>query len=67
MLECRREDRERMFNLGYYTWVEQQGVPLDEFEARRSQDFWTETRAIVEVWDTMIAAFNAEVGAAVAA
>ena len=44
MLECRREDRERIFNLGYYTWVEQQGVPLDEFEARRSQAFWTETR-----------------------
>jgi cysteine synthase len=67
MLECRQEDRERMFNLGYYTWVEQQGVPLDEFEARRSQDFWTETRAIVDVWDGMIAAFNAEVGVAVAA
>ena len=45
MLECSREDRDRIFNLGYYTWVEQQGVPLDEFEARRSADFWAETRA----------------------
>jgi cysteine synthase A len=28
-------DRDRIFNLGYFTWVEQQGVPLAEFEARR--------------------------------
>jgi cysteine synthase A len=61
MLECRREDRDRMFNLGYFTWVEQQAVPLDEFEARRSQAFWSETRAIVHEWDAMIATFNAEV------
>lgn len=29
----RREDRDRIFNLGYFTWVEQQGVPLADFEA----------------------------------
>ena len=52
-----------MFNLGYYTWVEQQGVPLDEFEARRSQEFWAETRQMVHVWDEMISAFNAAVAA----
>ncbi|HZW00704.1 MAG TPA: hypothetical protein VFF55_03975, partial [Candidatus Deferrimicrobium sp.] len=63
MLQCSREDRDRIFNLGYYTWVEQQGVPLDEFEARRSLDFWAETRQIVHRWDTMIEAFNAEVAA----
>jgi cysteine synthase len=63
MLECRREDRERIFNLGYYTWVEQQGVPLEEFEARRSQDFWVEMRHVVDEWDAMIAAFNAEAAA----
>ncbi len=59
MLECTHEDRLRMFNLGYYTWVEQQGVPLEEFEARRSQDFWTEMRQIVHEWDAMIDEFNA--------
>ena len=63
MLECCREDRDRIFNLGYYTWVEQQGVPLDEFEARRSADFWAETRQIVHRWDAMIEAFNSEVAA----
>ena len=33
-------DRERIFNLGYYTWVEQQGVPLADFDRRRDQAFW---------------------------
>ncbi len=63
MLECSHEDRLRMFNLGYYTWVEQQGVTIEEFSARRSQDFWVETREIVHVWDAMIDEFNARVAA----
>ena len=40
VLELTARDRDRIFNLGYYTWVEQQGVSLAEFEARRSQSFW---------------------------
>ena len=40
MLECTERDRNRIFNLGYYTWVEQQGTPFEVFEARRSQAFW---------------------------
>ncbi len=67
MLECTRADRDRIFNLGYFTWVEQQGIPLDEFEARRSPAFWTGLRAMADVWDELIDAFNAEVGAVVAA
>jgi cysteine synthase len=63
MLECTHEDRLRMFNLGYYTWVEQQGVSIEEFSARESQDFWVETRQIVHEWDAMIDAFNARVTA----
>ena len=63
MLECSHEDRLRMFNLGYYTWVEQQGVTIEEFNARKSQDFWVETREIVHVWDAMIDEFNARVAA----
>ncbi|MFV2062638.1 MAG: pyridoxal-5'-phosphate-dependent protein subunit beta [Chloroflexota bacterium] len=61
MLECSHEDRERIFNLGYYTWVEQQGVPVEEFEARRDPDFWTEMRQVVHEWDAMIEAFNTRV------
>ena len=34
-LELTHRDRERIFNLGYYTWVEQQGVSIEDFEARR--------------------------------
>ena len=40
MLELSQRDKERMFNLGYYTWVEQQGIDPSHFEARRNQDFW---------------------------
>jgi hypothetical protein len=63
MLECTHEDRLRMFNLGYYTWVEQQGVSFREFTVRASQDFWVETREIVHEWDDMIDEFNAAVRA----
>jgi len=63
LLELSRVDRDRIFNLGYFTWVEQQGVPLDEFEARRRPEFWTSTRAIVSVWDRLIDEFNARTGA----
>ena len=54
-------DRNRIFNLGYYTWVEQQGTPLDVFEARRSQSFWRSVRAYTPVWDGLIDEFNARV------
>ena len=56
-------DRRRIFNLGYYTWVEQQGVSIADFEVRRSQAFWTETRDQVHVWDELIDEFNARTGA----
>jgi cysteine synthase A len=63
MIDCTERDRNRIFNLGYYTWVEQQGTPLDVFEARRSQTFWRQIRAYMPVWDTMIDDFNARVAA----
>jgi cysteine synthase A len=56
------EERERIFNLGYFTWVEQQGVPIEEFEARRDPAFWTAMRAAAGVWDEQIEAFNARTG-----
>jgi hypothetical protein len=62
LLELTRVDRDRIFNLGYFTWVEQQGLPLDEFEARRRPAFWAETRAILPVWDRLIGEFNDRVG-----
>ena len=35
MIDCTARDRTRIFNLGYYTWVEQQGTPFELFEQRR--------------------------------
>jgi len=64
VLETTRADRERIFNLGYYTWVEQQGVTIEEFEARRDQAFWRQTRDVVSAWDALIEDFNARVGVA---
>ncbi|MGE0239680.1 MAG: pyridoxal-phosphate dependent enzyme, partial [Parvibaculaceae bacterium] len=60
MLELTRLERERIFNLGYYTWVEQQGVSLEAFDRRRDPAFWDGVMDLVPVWDGMIDAFNAE-------
>jgi len=61
MIDCTEHDRTRIFNLGYYTWVEQQDTPLAVFEARRSQTFWRNLRKYLPVWDEMIGDFNRRV------
>jgi hypothetical protein len=61
VIDCTEQDRTRIFNLGYYTWVEQQGTPVEVFEARRSQAFWRELRRFVHTWDELIVDFNARV------
>jgi cysteine synthase A len=66
MLELTEDDRERIFNLGYFTWVEQQGVSIDDFTARRDQAFWRGLRERVAGWDAAIAEVN-EAAKAVAA
>ena len=58
-LELTERDRHRIFNLGYYTWVEQQGTPFELFEQRRHQSFWRGLRRYLGVWDEMINDFNA--------
>jgi hypothetical protein len=54
--------RRRIFNLGYYTWVEQQGVPLADFDQRRQQGFWVGLRRYLDRWDQMISEFNERTG-----
>jgi len=61
-LELRHLDRRRIFNLGYFTWVEQQGVTLEEFTVRRAPSFWRGLRDLLDAWDEMIVAFNRETG-----
>jgi cysteine synthase len=63
VLELTHFDRKRIFNLGYFTWVEQQGVTLDDFEQRKDQRFWRALVDSIPVWDRLIEDFNAEVGA----
>ena len=63
MIDMTEADRRRVFNLGYYTWVEQQGTPFELFEQRRHQSFWVGLRRYVGVWDEMIDEFNARVAA----
>jgi cysteine synthase len=64
LLETTLADRDRIFNLGYYTWVEQQGISLADFEARRDQRFWTGLRDLLPAWDAMIEEFNERTGLA---
>lgn len=55
--------RNRVFNLGYFTWVEQLGVEIPDFELRRDQAWWAGLRGLVDSWDEMIRGFNAATGA----
>jgi cysteine synthase len=62
VLELTHNERSRIFNLGYFTWVEQQGVAVEEFERRRRQSFWQGPRHAAPAWDQLIAEFNARAG-----
>ena len=63
MKELTHPEREAIFNLGYYTWVEQQGVTLADFNSRRDPDFWDGLMNIVPDWDRLIDQFNADTSA----
>lgn len=62
VMELRHMDRKRIFNLGYYTWVEQQGVSVEDFDRRKSQEFWQSLVDGIPAWDRLIQEFNAEAG-----
>jgi cysteine synthase len=56
--ELDQRAKERIFNLGYYTWVEQQGMSIEDFQARRNQTFWRSLRSSIASWDDLIQEFN---------
>ena len=58
MIELSQNDKERIFNLGYYTWVEQQGVNLNDFEKRKDQNFWLDHYKYMISLDDKIEKFN---------
>jgi hypothetical protein len=60
--ELSHEERRRIFNLGYFTWVEQQGVTVEDFEARRRPEFWRALETLVPEWDALIEDFNQRTG-----
>ena len=62
VLELTEVERRRIFNLGYYTWVEQQGIALADFDRRRDQAFWRGLSDLVPAWDDLIERFNHETG-----
>jgi cysteine synthase len=65
LLETTTRDRERIFNLGYFTWVEQQGFSIEDFVARREPSFWETLRCKLPKWDEMIKEFNSRSGVTV--
>jgi cysteine synthase len=62
LVELTHRERERIFNLGYFTWVEQQGISLEDFAARKRQEFWQQLRDLPARWDKRIREFNRRTG-----
>jgi cysteine synthase len=63
-LELRYQDRKRIHNLKYYTWIEQMGKSVDELDAQWYDypDYWDRIHRLVEPIDELIEAFNDKVG-----
>ncbi len=62
LMELSEVDRRRIFNLGYFTWVEQQGISIEDFSARRRQRFWRQLRELIPAWDRGVTEFNRATG-----
>ena len=63
--ELNYQDRKAIHNLKYYTWVEQQGKPVQELNEQWNPEYW---RALfedeVQYFDQLIEEFNAQIEAA---
>ncbi len=63
LLETSYNDRKRMHNLKYFTWVEQQGKTVEDLnEQWYDENYWTSQYAKVDEWDKEIEEFNAKTG-----
>jgi cysteine synthase len=60
LLELTLRDRERIFDLGYFTWVEQLGYSVAEFRARANQSYWRELQQVVPIWDALANTINVQ-------
>ncbi|MDO9085445.1 MAG: pyridoxal-phosphate dependent enzyme [Anaerolineaceae bacterium] len=63
MLELTYQDRKRVHNLKYYTWVEQQGKTYEEImDQWYEKDYWTGFQSQISEIDEYITEFNDQVG-----
>jgi cysteine synthase len=62
VLDLDDRERRRIFNLGYFTWVEQLNLDIETFEARRDQQWWDDLVPVVDDWDELIVEFNQQTG-----
>jgi len=63
MVDLRYEDKRRIHNLKYFTWVEQQGKTFEEINDQwYEKDYWTEIQSQVDEIEELITEFNEKVG-----
>ncbi|MBE0526472.1 MAG: pyridoxal-5-phosphate-dependent protein subunit beta, partial [Candidatus Thorarchaeota archaeon] len=63
MIELNHYDRKRVHHLKYFTWIEQQGMELDELNAQwYDPTYWENIQQMTPKIDTLIAEFNEKVG-----
>jgi len=63
LLELSYQDRKRVHNLKYYTWVEQQGKTYKEIQEQwYDPDYWTDIQKQTPEIDSLITEFNEKVG-----
>ncbi|MBL6980755.1 MAG: pyridoxal-5-phosphate-dependent protein subunit beta, partial [Anaerolineales bacterium] len=63
LLELRYEDRRRVHQLKYFTWVEQQGRTYEEIQEQwYGRDYWTDFQKQIPEMDELIEKFNQKVG-----
>jgi cysteine synthase A len=61
--ELSYEDRRRVHNLKYYTWVEQQGKTYEELNAQwYDPNYWTDLQGQIPVFNELINEFNERSG-----
>ena len=64
MMEINYQDRKRIHNLKYYTWIEQQAKELNELNAQwyDHENYWTPMMKQANQIDELIEAFNQRIG-----
>ena len=63
LIELTYQERRRIHNLKYFTWVEQQGRSFEEINQQwYDPHYWVEVQSQCEEIDTLIEEFNADVG-----